>query len=142
MSAAANKALVRRYYDELWNRRQITVADELFAPTFRIFPDADPGPEGVKRFVARLLAVLPDLEVRLDDLLAAEQDTVVARFTITGTQQGTFLGVPATGKPVVITEITIWRIAAGKIVERWTEVDALGAVQQLGAQVVPAAPSG
>jgi steroid delta-isomerase-like uncharacterized protein len=140
MSAVENKALVRRYYEDLWNRRDIAIADELFAPAFRIFPEADPGPEGVRRFYARLLAVLPDLAVRVHDLLAAERDTVVARFTITGTQQGEFLGVPASGKPVAITEITIWRIAKGKIVERWTEFDALGALQQLGARAVPATP--
>ena len=141
MSASANKALVYRYYEDLWNRRDVALADELFAPTFRIFPEADPGPGGVTSFVARLLAVLPDLAVRLDDLFAAENDTVVARFTITGTHQGEFLGGPATGKPVAITEITIWRIEGGKIVERWTECDALGVVQQLGARVVPAEPA-
>jgi len=139
MPAEANKALVRRYYEELWNRRDPAVADELFAPGFRLFPDALPGPEGVKRFYTRLLTAFPDLWVRVDDLIAAEGNKVVARFALGGTHRGEFLGIPATGKPMAIEEITVWRIADGTIAERWTAVDALDVVQQLGGRVVPPA---
>ena len=132
MPAEANKALVRRYYEELWNRRDPAVADELFAPGFRLFPDALPGPEGVKQFYTRLLTAFPDLWVRVDDLIAAGGNTVVARFALGGTHRGEFLGIPATGKPMAIEEITVWRIADRTIAERWTAVDALDVVQQLG----------
>lgn len=141
MSADENKALVRRYYEELWNRRDPAVADELFAPGFRLFPDSDPGPEGVKQFYTRLLTAFPDLWVRVDDLIAAEGNKVVARFALGGTHRGEFLGIPATGKPLAIEEITIWRIADRTIAERWTAVDALAVVQQLGGRVVPPARS-
>ena len=100
MPADTAKALVRRYDEDLWNGRDVTVADDLFTPDFRSFPDATPGPEGVRAFHARRLAVFPDLRVRLDDLIAAEGGKVVARFVVSGTQQGAFLGVPRTGKPV------------------------------------------
>ena len=137
MPAESNKALVRRYYEELWNRRNPGVADELFAPGFRLFPESNPGPEGVKQFYGQLLTAFPDLWVRVDDLIAAEGNKVVARFVIGGTQRGQFLGIPATGKPMAVEEITIWRIADGMIAERWTAVDALGAAQQLGGRMVP-----
>ena len=137
MSTDTDKALVRRYYEDLWNGRDITVADALFTPDFRIFPDATPGPAGVRAFYARLLAVLPDLRVRVDDRIAAEDSKVVARFVVSGTQQDTFLGIPPTGRLVEITEITIWRMSNGRIAERWTVADALGALEQLGAHVAP-----
>jgi steroid delta-isomerase-like uncharacterized protein len=133
----ANKALVRRYYEEIANLRALNVADELFAPNFRLFPDSSPGPEGVKQFITWLIEVFPDFWVRVDDLIAAEGNKVVARFAFGGTHQGEFLGIPATGKPLAMTEITIWRIAEGKIVERWIAANALDAVLQLGARVVP-----
>lgn len=137
MSAQQNKALVRRYYEELWNQRQIGVADTLFAPDFRIWPDAQPGTAGVKQFVARPLEVIPDLRVRVDDLIADEGEKVVARFVISGTHLGILFGVPATGKTLEITEITVWRVRNGTIVERWTVADALGALHQVGSRVVP-----
>jgi steroid delta-isomerase-like uncharacterized protein len=133
----ANKALVRRYYEEIGNQRALTVADELFAPDFRLFPDSAPGPEGVKQFITWLIEVFPDFWVWVDDLIAAEGNKVVARFAFGGTHQGEFLGIPATGKPLAMTEITIWRTAEGKIVERWIAANALDAVLQLGARVVP-----
>ena len=137
MIADANKALVRRYYEEIGNQRALIVADELFAPDFRLFPDSAPGPEGVKQFITWLIEVFPDFWVRVDDLIAAEGGKVVARFAFGGTHRAEFLGIPATGKPLAMTEIAIWRIAEGKIVERWIAANALDAVSQLGARVVP-----
>jgi predicted ester cyclase len=81
------------------------------------------------------LTAFPDLHFTVEDMIA-EGDKVVARITMSGTQQGAFMGIPPTGKHVAFTAIDINRIAGGKSVEHWWEMDALGLMQQLG--VVPA----
>ncbi len=78
----------------------------------------------------------PDIHVALDDELAVG-DKAVVRFTISGTQQGEYLGIPATGKKVAFSGITIYRFAGGKIAEFWMQVDSMGMMQQLGVLPVP-----
>jgi steroid delta-isomerase-like uncharacterized protein len=82
-----------------------------------------------------VFAAFPDMQYTLNDLLA-EADRVVARFTAHGTQSGAFQGIPATGKAVAMSAITIYRVAGGKMVEQWLEYDMFGLLQQLG--VIPA----
>ena len=81
------------------------------------------------------LAAFPDGRTTTDDLVA-EGDKVVERFTFVGTQKGDFMGIPASGKQVRVTGMSIFRIANGKIVEHWGENDAMGLLMQLG--VLPA----
>jgi steroid delta-isomerase-like uncharacterized protein len=128
-----NKALVRRFFEELWNQGNMTVADELLAPTHvHHFPDGDvDGPDGVKQLVSMLRTAFPDFHMRTDDVIA-EADKVVMRFTIRGTHQGEGMGSSPTGKVITYTGIDIFRIAEGKIVERWGEIDAVGLMRQLG----------
>ena len=137
MSSEANKVLVRRFFEELWNQGNLGVADELLAPEhLHHFPGEDiHGPDGVKQLVSGIRSAFPDFHMSTDDVIA-EADQVVMRFTIRGTHQGEGMGFPPTGKRVVYTGIDIFRISGGKIVERWGEVDMLGLLQQLG--VVPA----
>ena len=137
MSTEDNKALVRRFFEELWNQGNLVVADELMAPSHvHHFPGKDiQGPDGVKQLVSGIRTALPDFHLSTDDVIA-EADKGVMRFTIHGTHQGEGMGLPPTGKRVVYTGIDIFRIADGKIVERWGEVDMLGLLQQLG--VIPA----
>ena len=137
MSTEANKVLVRRFFEELWNQGNLVVADELLAPEhLHHFPGEDiHGPDGVKHLISGLRSAFPDFHLSTDDVIA-EADQVVMRFTIRGTHQGEGMGLPPTGKRVVYTGIDIFRISGGKIVERWGEVDMLGLLQQLG--VVPA----
>lgn len=137
MSTEANKVLVRRFFEELWNQGNLVVADELLAPEhLHHFPGEDiHGPDGVKQLISGLRSALHDFHMSTDDVIA-EADRVVMRFTIRGTHQGEGMGLPPTGKRVVYTGIDIFRISGGKIVERWGEVDMLGLLQQLG--VVPA----
>ena len=135
----ANKALVRRQFEEGWNQGNLSVADEIFAldyvPHNPAIPVVIPGPEGYKQFAAMYRTVFPDIHFNVDNQIA-EGDMVVTRFTITGTHQGELMGVPPTGKQVTVTGINIHRIADGKMVEGWSNTDILGMMQQLG--VIPA----
>ena len=81
------------------------------------------------------LAAFPDLHVTIEDVVA-EGDRVVVRTTYTGTHQADLQGIPATGKTVSESAITIFRLANGKIAEGWLVADNLGLMQQLG--VIPA----
>jgi steroid delta-isomerase-like uncharacterized protein len=133
-----NKALMRREIEEVWNKHNPGAIDEFFAPDF-VNRSAQPGQpndrEGVKATVSGFFSGLPDLKATLD-FLVAEGDKVVLRTTLTGTHSGELMGIPATGKRVQVTAITIVRIAGGKIAELWSEADMMGMMQQLG--VVPA----
>lgn len=144
MSAEANKTIVFRYYEEIANQRQLAVADELFASSFRLFPDSQPpyGSEGVKQFITWLcITNFPDLRVTIEDLIA-EEDKVAAHVTLHATQQVTMDWLPAvepippTGKPFAMPEFVIWRLADGKIVERRVFIDFLAVLQQMGIQLV------
>ena len=137
MSTEDNKMLVHRLFEELMNQGNLALADDLFAPeNVHHFPDEDiHGPDGVKQMNKELRTAFPDWHISTDDVIA-EGDKVVVRFTIHGTHQREGFDILPTGKRVVYTGIDIFRIADGKIVEQWTEIDALGLLQQLG--VIPA----
>jgi predicted ester cyclase len=130
MSTEDNKAVVRRFYEEVMNQKKRAVLDEVFDLNVvdHFAPPGTPGGlEGAKQTLGMFLSAFPDL--------IAEGDKVVARATLSGTQQGTFMGIPATGKRVTITGIDINRFVGGKSVEHWVEMDTLGMMQQLG--VIP-----
>ena len=136
MSAEENKALVRRYAEEVVNRRNLDLLDEIFAPEFVLYgadPDQVSGVEDLKQFFVMLHSGFPDFQGTIEDLFAAEGDKVVLRFTFRGTHQGEFMGVGPTGKQVTMPGIDIFRIVDGKIVELWGQEDMLSMMQQLGA---------
>jgi predicted ester cyclase len=137
MSTEENKAVVRRFYEEVVNQKKRAVLDEVFDPNLvdHFFPPGTPGGlEGARQTFDMFLTAFPDLHFTVEDLIA-EGDKVVARVTMSGTQQGAFMGVPPTGKHVRITGIDINRFVGGKSVEHWVEMDTLGMMQQLG--VIP-----
>ncbi|HEX5502377.1 MAG TPA: ester cyclase [Thermomicrobiales bacterium] len=133
-----NKALVRRAVEEVYNQGQLAVVDELVAGDFVIHSSSADirGPEGTKQYVAALRAAFPDLHITIEDQFA-EGDRVATRWTARGTHTGAFEGLPPTGKQVRVTAIDIDRIADGKVVECWTNMDELGLLQQLGALPAP-----
>ena len=139
MSIEANKALVRRLYEEVFNKRNLAVADELLTETS--LNHADPhgagrvGPESLKGVVQMLTAGFPDFHMTLEDLVA-EGDKVVVRITASGTHQGAFMGIPPTGKRFTQQQIHLVRVVDGKVTENWNVRDDLGMMQQLG--VIPA----
>jgi predicted ester cyclase len=138
MSIEENKGLIRRFYEEVFNKRNLGAIDDFFAPDHidhTLPPGLPVGPEGTKQAIATMLEGFPDLHITIEDMIA-EGDKVVIRFTTHGTQQGTLGGIPPTGKQVAISTIEITRIAGDKIMEDWGLDDRLGMLQQLG--LVPA----
>jgi predicted ester cyclase len=138
-STEANKASVRRFYDEVFNKKNRAAISEFIAPNHvdHAAPPGLPGGiEGVKQTLTMYLTAFPDLHFTVEDLIA-EGDKVVARLTTHGTQQGTFMGVAPTGKQVTVTAIDINRIVGGKSVEHWLQMDMLGLLQQLGVVPMP-----
>jgi predicted ester cyclase len=128
-----NKALMRRFIEEVWNKGNLQVADEIFHPaaTSPSAPQLPPGPAGVRIIAEMFRSAFPDFRMTIEDLIA-EEDIVVARFTQGGTHRGTFMGAAPTGRQVQFTEIGILRVAGGKVVESWYETDMLSLYQQVG----------
>ena len=136
MSAEENKAVVRREMEELFNHTgNLDAADEIIGPDYVSYEPTSGetrGIEGAKQFAATYREAFPDLQNTIEDMVA-EGDKVVVRFRARGTHQGETeaFGRP-TGQRMEMTGITIKRLSEGKIVEAWTNFDALGMMQQLG----------
>ncbi len=133
-----NKTVVRRLFDELWNKGNLSVADELFAPTYTHHdastPDVGRGPESEKKRVTLYRNAFHDLRLTIEDIIA-EGETVMARWSCRGSHKGDLSGIAPTGKQFAISGVSIARLEKGKMVEGWVNWDALGLMQQLG--VVP-----
>ena len=143
MSLQENKEVYRHVLNELYNHGNLDVVDEYIAADFVYhvsMPGISPDREGAKQFVRGITAAFSDIRYTVEDVLA-EGDKVVARWSSRGVQTGELMGVPATGKEVATTGISIARVVDGKIKEVWSEFDALGMLQQLGAMDAPAAGS-
>jgi len=132
---ADNKAIVAKLLDALWNKGQLSVADELVSKDFvGYWPfRAEPvkGPVGYKDLVAELWKVFPDQKMRILDQIA-EGDKVVTRFEVTGTHRAEFLTAKPTYKTVTVEGLGISRIVNGKIVETYVQVDSLALLRGLG----------
>ncbi len=142
MSTVDNKAAVRRVIEEGWNQGRVAVFDELCAPNY-IHHDPDQPTvrthEDYKRWVTEMRSAFPDFHLTIEDMIAEGEQTVT-RWTFRGTNTGDLtmpMHIPATGKQVAVTGITIARFAGGKVVEDWHQVDNLGLFQQLGLIPVP-----
>lgn len=131
----ANKELVETFIQELFTKGDLDAVDRHLAPGFvnhdAPFPGAPDGPEGMRQAARLYRDALPDWHSDLDQMIA-EDDLVVERFTARGTHRGDLMGVPGTGKTIVLRGINVFRIADGKIVERWGQLDQLGVLHQLG----------
>jgi len=143
MSTEQNKALFRRLMEEVFDRGNISLIDELFAPDFveheELPPGIPAGSEGVKQLSTMFRSAFPDFKATIDDMIA-EGDKVVVRGTWSGTHEGEFMGIPPTGKRVSFGVIDIVRIEGGKFVEHWGQMDNMGLMQQLG--LIPAPGEG
>lgn len=132
MRVADNKAMVRQYYETIYNRRDLATIDRFLAPSF-----VSAGPGGTMDLAAHLHALtlsqaaLPDLQLTIEEQVA-QGETVVTRWSAHGTQHGVLFGIPPTGKSVTATAIHIHHLAAGKIIEQWEQFDTLGMLRQLG----------
>jgi steroid delta-isomerase-like uncharacterized protein len=140
MSTEENKAIVRRVNDEVWSEGHLDVIDELIADDFVATvvgaPEQIRGPQGFREFVGIYRKAFPDLRITVDEQFA-EGETVVTRWTATGTNEGELMGMPATGKQATTAGININRISGGKLVEGWGLFDQFGLLQQIGAVPTP-----
>jgi steroid delta-isomerase-like uncharacterized protein len=133
MSTEENKANNRRIYEEVWNGGNLAVIDELFAAN-SVFHDPATilhGPAGFKAYVTMYRSAFPDTDFTIEDVIA-EGDKVVTRWTARGTHKGELQGIPPTGKKVAVTGIVVTHLSNSKLVEGWSNFDALGMLQQLG----------
>jgi steroid delta-isomerase-like uncharacterized protein len=135
MAAEENKAVARRLIEEVFNRGNLDLVDELIAPEFiHHDPNAQHfgrGPEGFKHLLRRYLDAIPDLQITLEAQIA-EGDMVVDRWTGSGTHTGELMGMAPTGKQIETTGISIHRISGGKIAETWNSYDAVSMLEELG----------
>jgi steroid delta-isomerase-like uncharacterized protein len=140
MATEQDKALVRRFVEEIFNQGNMRLADEIVAPDFveheQLPPGIPNGREGVKALTSMMRSAFPDFKATIEDILA-DGDKVVIRMTWSGSHKGEFMGIPATGKRVSIGVIDIIRVSNGKFVEHWGQMDAMGMMQQLGAIPAP-----
>ncbi len=140
MPESENKAVVQRFIDEVLNQGKLETADEIVAENFvelDPLPGQRQGREGLKAIVAMLRNAFPDMHWSIDETIAAGEK-VVTRFTWTGTHQGEFLGIRATGKCVSVKGVVIDRIVRAKMTDSRILMDNLGMMQQLGVIPPPA----
>mgnify|MGYP005842105327 CR=1 FL=1 len=145
MSMMQNKELVRAYAEGVFDKGDLDAIDRLVAPNFvnhNVLPGQDPGPSGEKQRARMFRTAFPDLQVTAEDMIA-EGDWVSARVMGRGTHRGEFLGIPPTGRPVSFQSMVMFRIANGRLAERWGTHDFWGAPQQMGVTCeLQAAPAG
>jgi steroid delta-isomerase-like uncharacterized protein len=138
VGAEENTALIRRFYEEVWGKGNLDVADEIFAPDYvRHDPratDPVPGPEGQKRVAGDFRRAFPDLRFDVE-LILAEGDLVAARWTASGTHTGRWAAVEPTGRAISYSGANFFRISDGRVVEIWNHRDDLGLMEQIGARV-------
>jgi steroid delta-isomerase-like uncharacterized protein len=138
MSVAEQRSVIQRWI-AAWNARDPDAAVELLAEEY-VRHDANMpevvGPRAQRDFLAGLFMAFPDLNLRPERLIAQE-NLVVVHFTVQGTHRGEFMGMPATGREVMIQAVDIFRLKREKITEQWVVMDALGLMQQLGAVPIP-----
>ena len=132
-----NKAVVRRWFEEVWNQGREASSDDRF-PAGGVahgLGDSESdvrGPAEFKPFAANIRGSIPDTHIRVEDILT-EGDRVAVRVTLEGTHTGLGLGVPPTGRKISIQGIIILRMVDGRIIEAWNSYDQLGLLRQIGA---------
>ena len=141
MSTEHNKAMVRRYFEEVLNQGHLALAEELNAPNWVYHDPAVPDVRTLAEYTQWFTEVrkaFPDFQVTIEDLVA-EGDQVVVRYSWRGTNTGAItrpVPLPATGRQVAASGMSLVRFVGGKGVEVWNEADSLGLFQQLG--LIPA----
>lgn len=139
-----NKDLVRRGVELVWNGENVSAVNEIVSGDFVVHASRPGneihGPDGTRQHFTTLRNAFPDLKFTIEDHIA-EGDRVVTRWVARGTHKGEFQGIPPTGKQVTLSGIDIDRIAGGKIVECWMNLDELGLLQQLGVIEAPEQPA-
>jgi steroid delta-isomerase-like uncharacterized protein len=133
-----NEWLIKQYFSEVWNKGNIDMLDALLSPGYlnhsSSIPDSPPGPEGLKPIVAAMRHAFPDLHYEIKDLVITNY-RVVARVLMTGTHKGDFFGLAPTHRKIMVNQVNIEYISAGRISEHWRVTEELSIMKQLG--VIP-----
>ena len=126
MPSEANKALIRRLFEEGFHSGNLTGVDEIFHPDFvdRSTPEQPPGTDGVKDYISMVRTGFPDITITIEDLVA-EEGKVVVRTTWRGAHLGEYEGISPTGKQVTRSMIQIFHVRDGKLLEEWSEGESL-----------------
>jgi steroid delta-isomerase-like uncharacterized protein len=139
MVDGGNAAVIRRFIDEILNQGRFEVANEIVAEDFvelDPLPGQQQGRQGLVDVLKMLRTAFPDIHWNVEETIV-EGEKVVSRFTWTGTQQGEFLGIPATSRCVSVKGVVIDRVVNGKMTDSRILMDTMGMMQQLG--VIPSA---
>jgi steroid delta-isomerase-like uncharacterized protein len=140
MTTNNKEFVLRNWYQELWDNWNITLADDVLSDDYRFHAPGVPvalDRDTTKQVVAMYAKSFPDLKHTVDELIA-EGDSVAARWTVNGTHRGEFQGIPASGKQVTLSGVTLHHVKDGKIRETWLSFDSMDLLQQLGAVPVAA----
>jgi steroid delta-isomerase-like uncharacterized protein len=137
-----SEAVLRRWFEEIWNRRNVDAVDELLAPGGVLHDAAmsagcEIACDQFKAQARALLSAFPDLHFAIDQCVATD-DVAAVRVTITGTHTGPGFGVPPTGRAIRVSSMSMGRVRDGRLVEGWDNVDYLGLFVQLGITERPA----
>jgi steroid delta-isomerase-like uncharacterized protein len=131
-----NETVVRRFFEELWNAGDLDVADELLSPAHvhHIGEGRLDGPEGVKSAVTTFREAFPDLHFAIQEVVS-DGSRVVVRWIATGTQDGPFYDLPATGRSARWSGLDLVHLEDGRIVELWANADSMTLFEQLTGEV-------
>ena len=140
MSTSDNKAIIRCFVEEVLNKRNAALIDELYSNDYVGHDPDRPAPrrmEDMKQIMDQMLGkVFPDAQYSIDGLYA-EDDVVIWHWTFRATHQGEVMGIPPSGKPINISGVNIFRIVNDKVVEDWVYRDTIGMMRQMGAMPAP-----
>ena len=127
-----NKALVRRFYREVYVDWNMALADEVVSPRFTShdWPEGATGPRAFRDYYAAIRAAVPDARYEVDDLIA-DGDRVAVRWRLLGTHEGDFGGIAPTGRAITLRGIAIYRLDAGQLIERWVVSDLHGLLEEM-----------
>ena len=131
-----NKAVARRFYEEVFNQHRVDAIDQVCTPDFidhSPMPGQAAGSQGLQDVFAMFIGAFPDMHVTIEEMIA-ERDLVVSRITVTGTHSGEIMGAPATGKRVTFHGMDMIRVRDGKASEVWHEGDDMMVLMELGVQ--------
>lgn len=142
MTPAENNEIARRFFESAWGGNLSVLDEYVTSDTIdysTLHGEPERGTEGFKQIITMFRSAFPDVKLHIDDEVYAD-DKVVHRWTLRGTHQANFMGLPGTGKQVALTGITIVQMRDGKIAARWANLDMLGLMMQLG--MIPPPPGG
>lgn len=138
MTTDQNKKIVEQLFNEAFVKKNFSILQQVVDSDFvnHGIPGAQKGPEGLKQVIQQFLNAFPDMKINIEHIIA-EGDLVATRGYWTGIQNGEFMGMPPTGKPVTVQYSDFWKLSNGKCNENWVQMDMVGMMQQLGMMPPP-----